>query len=222
VSSIDDLTRLCAPPDAPPEANWSAAEESALGRSLPRDYKELAATYGPGSFCDFIHVYHPSGSLTGPLAVSVQEQLQRDWDQGTFPVPYDPRHLLVAGVTDNGNYLFWITEPESEPDAWRIAINEARGPEWYTFNGTLTEFLTAVLNGELDVPLFPKDVLYGGATFTPSRRDSGTPLSVPVGRSFDTNSIREWARANGYEVPFRGRIPAAVRDAWERATQGGE
>ncbi|MFJ8018576.1 histone-like nucleoid-structuring protein Lsr2 [Streptomyces sp. NPDC096339] len=30
--------------------------------------------------------------------------------------------------------------------------------------------------------------------------------------------MREWARANGYQVPLRGRIPAEVLDAWQRAT----
>jgi hypothetical protein len=29
--------------------------------------------------------------------------------------------------------------------------------------------------------------------------------------------IREWARANGHEVPDRGRIPAEVRSAYESA-----
>jgi hypothetical protein len=29
--------------------------------------------------------------------------------------------------------------------------------------------------------------------------------------------IREWARANGYEVPDRGRIPADVREAYDAA-----
>jgi hypothetical protein len=219
VSTIDDLTRLCPPPSAPPAVDWTAAER-ALGRPLPQDYKDLAAAYGPGSFSNFLHVYHPSGSLTGSLASSVQEQLQRDRDQGTFPVPHDPRHLLVAGVTDNGNYLFWITEPASEPDAWRIAINEARGHDWYTFDGTLTDLLTALLRGELHVPLFPTDVLHRGATFTPSRQGCTVQPAPRAGRSVDTNTIREWARANGYEVPERGRIPAAVRDAWQRATQG--
>ncbi|WP_253915874.1 histone-like nucleoid-structuring protein Lsr2 [Streptomyces sp. NRRL S-31] len=28
---------------------------------------------------------------------------------------------------------------------------------------------------------------------------------------------RNWARANGYDVPIRGRIPAEVRHAWELA-----
>ena len=29
--------------------------------------------------------------------------------------------------------------------------------------------------------------------------------------------VREWARANGHEVPDRGRIPADVREAFEAA-----
>ncbi|MGW0423256.1 Lsr2 family DNA-binding protein [Streptomyces sp. NPDC003015] len=41
-----------------------------------------------------------------------------------------------------------------------------------------------------------------------------------MGRSVDTNAIREWARVSGHEVPDRGRVPAALRDAWERAIQG--
>jgi hypothetical protein len=82
VRSIDDLIRLC----PPPAVNWTAAVNT-LGRPLPRDYKERAATYGPGSFCNFLHVYHPAGGLTGPLAASVQEQLQRERDQGTVNPP---------------------------------------------------------------------------------------------------------------------------------------
>jgi hypothetical protein len=30
-------------------------------------------------------------------------------------------------------------------------------------------------------------------------------------------NIREWAAANGFEVPARGRIPAPVREAYESA-----
>ncbi|MDT0485317.1 Lsr2 family DNA-binding protein [Streptomyces doebereineriae] len=106
-----------------------------------------------------------------------------------------------------------LTEPESEPDTWRIAINEARGHDWYTFDGTLTDLLTDLLSGELHIPLFPPDILHEGATFTPSRRDDAAPLTPPASRSVDTNTIREWARATGYDVPDRGRIPAAIREA---------
>ena len=30
--------------------------------------------------------------------------------------------------------------------------------------------------------------------------------------------IRDWARRNGIDVPDRGRIPASIRQAWERST----
>ena len=30
--------------------------------------------------------------------------------------------------------------------------------------------------------------------------------------------VREWARANGYDVPDRGRIPSEVRQAYEAAS----
>ncbi|WP_411112028.1 histone-like nucleoid-structuring protein Lsr2 [Streptomyces sp. c-19] len=31
-----------------------------------------------------------------------------------------------------------------------------------------------------------------------------------------SSAIRAWARAHGYEVPDRGRIPAEILDAWQR------
>ncbi|MGW0920402.1 histone-like nucleoid-structuring protein Lsr2 [Streptomyces sp. NPDC002755] len=34
----------------------------------------------------------------------------------------------------------------------------------------------------------------------------------------DSGSIREWARQNGYDVNDRGRVPASVREAYEKAT----
>ncbi|MDX3055278.1 Lsr2 family protein [Streptomyces sp. NE06-03E] len=39
----------------------------------------------------------------------------------------------------------------------------------------------------------------------------------PAGASpRETGTIRSWARARGYDVPPRGRIPLEVREAWER------
>ncbi|WP_425579029.1 Lsr2 family DNA-binding protein [Streptomyces echinatus] len=37
----------------------------------------------------------------------------------------------------------------------------------------------------------------------------------------DVNAIRTWARANGYDVPPRCRLPAKVRAAWERGHPDG-
>jgi hypothetical protein len=36
-------------------------------------------------------------------------------------------------------------------------------------------------------------------------------------RSADAAAVRQWARENGYDVPARGRIPGAVREAFTAA-----
>lgn len=52
-----------------------------------------------------------------------------------------------------------------------------------------------------------------------SRRGAGSSATgLRAARSAgreDLSAIRSWARANGYQVSDRGRIPAEVRQAWE-------
>ncbi|MBM9461058.1 Lsr2 family protein [Nocardioides sp. zg-536] len=48
----------------------------------------------------------------------------------------------------------------------------------------------------------------GGAKRAKSGGDAGGPSA---------KDVREWARANGFEVPDRGRIPADVREAYDKA-----
>ncbi|MEV7282994.1 hypothetical protein AB0O01_00220 [Streptomyces sp. NPDC093252] len=83
-------------------------------------------------------------------------------------MPYDPDHLFACGVTSNGEYLFWTTEPGNKPTRWQIAVNEARGPVWFTHDGTTTNFLASVLTGWIQVPQFSADLLQTPPAFTPS------------------------------------------------------
>jgi hypothetical protein len=46
----------------------------------------------------------------------------------------------------------------------------------------------------------------------PGKRGIGKPKS-----GSSPAEIRDWAKANGYDVPHRGRIPAEVRDAFSAA-----
>ncbi|MFD3565935.1 histone-like nucleoid-structuring protein Lsr2 [Streptomyces sp. NPDC058667] len=224
MTTTDDLLRLCPPPTATPVVNWPAVEQS-LGMRLPSDYKQLADAYGPGSFCGFLHLYHPLAptdwvNLTGPTPTTIRRQLQHDHDSGTHPVPHDPQQLFAMGVTDNGEYLFWIQEPENTPDEWNIAVNEARGPRWYTHQGGITDFLLTIFTGREHVPLFPGDLLDQGISFTPSRAATSRQQPHPkqlAGGSMSSEEIRTWARAHGYEVNDRGRIPSAIIDAYKQA-----
>ncbi|MFE5592943.1 histone-like nucleoid-structuring protein Lsr2 [Streptomyces sp. NPDC056549] len=229
MTSIDRLTDLCPPPPTALSTNWSSTEQ-ALGMQLPTDYKQIADTYGPGAFCGFLHLYHPYAptqwtSLTGPMSATIRTQLQHDRDSGTHPVPHDPRHLFAIGVTDNGEYLFWLTEPADAPEKWTIAGTEARGPRWFTYAGGLADFLTAVLSGCETVPLFPDSLLAQGVFFSPTTAaptstSVGTAAQPPAGMTADSRDIRAWARANGYDVPDRGRIPVAILEAWENPGNG--
>ncbi|MEU3605678.1 histone-like nucleoid-structuring protein Lsr2 [Streptomyces sp. NPDC035033] len=225
MTSLEDLTRLVPPPASPPPTDWNVIE-SLLQTPLPDDYKQLTDTYGPGVFCDFVHLYHPHGAtewvdLTGPMPARLRRQLVADRDSGTCPVPHDPENLFALAVTDNGNRLFWITTPGEEPDAWRIAVDQADGRAWYTHDGNLTSFLVALLSGHVRAPVFPDGLLGNGAFFTPARpADDGPPATPnPAGATTSREVIRQWARSQGYDVPDRGRVPGHVIQAWERAAE---
>ena len=47
------------------------------------------------------------------------------------------------------------------------------------------------------------------------RRGSSSSSSAPLGPS--AREVRDWARSNGFKVPDRGRIPAEVREAFDKA-----
>ncbi|MER6404257.1 histone-like nucleoid-structuring protein Lsr2 [Streptomyces viridosporus] len=223
MTDLAALTRLCPPPEQTVGIRWDTIEAD-LGMPLPQDYKQLADRYGPGVFNDYLCLFHPHGvtefvNLTGPMPGRIRAQLRKDHEQGTHPVPHDPDKLFVCGSTDNGEYLFWITDPATGPDRWHIAVNEARGPRWFTYDGPLTVFLTSVLSGQIQVPQFPHSLLDAPARFTPSHPALWKPELPCDVQPVDTATIRSWARANGYAVPSRGRVPRTVREAWARANR---
>lgn len=38
-----------------------------------------------------------------------------------------------------------------------------------------------------------------------------------AGAGTDTSEVRKWAKANGYEVSERGRVPANIKEAYDKA-----
>ncbi|MFI9206151.1 Lsr2 family protein [Streptomyces sp. NPDC053048] len=45
----------------------------------------------------------------------------------------------------------------------------------------------------------------------------GKARAVAAGGTQDTAKIRAWAKENGYNVNDRGRVPAEIREAYEKA-----
>ncbi|MBO8189561.1 histone-like nucleoid-structuring protein Lsr2 [Streptomyces spirodelae] len=50
-----------------------------------------------------------------------------------------------------------------------------------------------------------------------SSRGKGSRTGSASGSSQDTAKIRAWAKEQGYEVNDRGRVPASIREAYEKA-----
>ncbi len=74
---------------------------------------------------------------------------------------------LPWGVTANGDWGYWITDPPADPDAWGIAVSVDRGPDWFRHPGPLTRFLVDILDGSTKVPFFPDDFPSDRPTFVP-------------------------------------------------------
>lgn len=170
MTSLDDLVRLVPPPSEPvlDPVDW-AALEGRLGTRLPADYKALCATYGAGRFDDFLTVHRPvSRFLTVDLAFQARrkdeilEHLRRH-----EPVPYPRGQLTAVGGTDNGDTVYWVRRPRTDPDAWTITGNGARNTRWPEFPGGLVAFLHAVLSRTVRFPIFPSGFPRGEPAFTP-------------------------------------------------------
>ncbi|RKN42938.1 histone-like nucleoid-structuring protein Lsr2 [Streptomyces hoynatensis] len=57
----------------------------------------------------------------------------------------------------------------------------------------------------------------GGGRAARGRGGRAAAPSGGTGGSQDTAKIRAWAKENGYEVNDRGRVPANIREAYEKA-----
>lgn len=227
MTALTALTALCPPPAVvPPAPGWSQVEDT-LGTGLPQDYKELITTYGPGQFCGFITLYQPHApgeraDLTGPMPARLRGQIEeaRQAARHAWPLPHSPKNLFAMGVTGNGDHLFWVTQPAGTPDEWTVAVNEALRAPWFTYNGPLAAFLVSVLSGTTGIPMFPKDLLDHGPAFTPSILRSSAPAAAATQAPVSTRTIRDWANANGYDLPERGRIPIEIIEAWKQENPG--
>ena len=52
------------------------------------------------------------------------------------------------------------------------------------------------------------------ASWISDARKAGRPGTRPAGRKPDYGPIREWARANGYTIGDKGRVPQQIQDAY--------
>lgn len=165
---LESLIRMCPPgPRAGDPVDWAALEES-LGFELPGDYKELTAAYPPGLFGDFLSVIcpvYPVPTVDLRAQIEAAQLTLRILLRAGHELPCDRSLLVPVCTTENGNRVFWMRDPLTEPDRWPLVVNEPRGPEWSRFDGGIVEFLVGVLSGTTRIDVFPEDYPWDKPTF---------------------------------------------------------
>ena len=171
-SAVNGLKLLIPPATAPlSEVDWDDIKRR-LGRPLPLDYMRLVETYGRGSFDGFLWVLQPL--RTNQYLDLVQQhrvrldalRTLRDAGEAVpFSVRESAEELVPWAVTDNGDVCYWVTSVSDDPNRWSVAVNEARGPRWLSFELSATEFLVGILSGDVRVDVFPDDFPSDTPTF---------------------------------------------------------
>lgn len=63
--------------------------------------------------------------------------------------------LIPLGVTDNGDYLFWVFNSEIDSSSWSTAMVSSRSPDVEYFNCGLVSLLEKILNGSIKAKSLP-------------------------------------------------------------------
>jgi hypothetical protein len=131
VTALDELAGLIPPPDEPPApVAWDG--------DYPADYRALVERYGAANLGG-LQLLVP-GHENRYLDLLRQIKPQR----AALPAdgPYPPERLLPWGIDEAGNVVWWLTDGD-----WPVVANEARGFEWYRYEGGAVTFLVAILSG---------------------------------------------------------------------------
>jgi hypothetical protein len=171
--TIENLVRVAPPPAAPSEAfvgDWGPIER-AVGTALPADLKEFARLYGSGEFMEFMWIAVPWASDHGAEYARWVGQACGIFHEVPMPCPLwpDAGGLFPAGVTSNGDQIFWL--PRGDPESWRIAVwdrGRLEGEELEIFDCDLTDFLAGLVTGAITPKAFPDDFLPCDHLFQPS------------------------------------------------------
>jgi hypothetical protein len=131
VNALDELAALIPPPaDPPPAVDWD--------RDYPEDYRALVELYGAANLggLQLLVPGHENRFL------DLLRQVERQRTALPAVAPYPPERLLPWGIDEAGNVAWWLTEGD-----WPVVANEARGFDWYRYEGGAVAFLVAILSG---------------------------------------------------------------------------
>ncbi|MEV0362693.1 hypothetical protein [Nocardia fusca] len=151
---------LGVPPYRGAPTDWEAAGQ-ALGATIPRDFRTLVDAFGPGMIGNDTLLLQPYATDQDYDQVLIHQERMRGleitWEDETHSPPEfraKPAIFDEPGVrpvlwacSGLGFYLYWVARPDTDPAAWQIAFESARGEDWQFHSGTATSFLLRLLRG---------------------------------------------------------------------------
>lgn len=162
--SIHKLVTILAAPVPPSESGkgmkWPLFEDNL---SFPSDYIDFINEYGSGRIADFIVIFNPFSKNEDVNFFDQYKFILEDLnyliesDKNYYKYQLYPKDngLIPLGVTDNGDYIFWVVKSKDNSDLWGTAIIPARSPEVEYFEGGLTNFLESLLDNKVKCKSFP-------------------------------------------------------------------
>ncbi|MCG8916360.1 hypothetical protein L6E12_11220 [Actinokineospora sp. PR83] len=135
--------------------DWQAVE-SALGLTLPSDYKAIVEALPDGVFRADFRLIRPDGDdYLGYSRYRLEDMRQwRTSEPERFPYPIYPEEEGVLPVAQGaGNaFIFWqVVEP---PTTWRLIVTDEEFTHWSEFDGGLVDFLVELSDAPSDQPKF--------------------------------------------------------------------
>lgn len=131
------------------ECDWTALE-SALGTSLPTDWKELFVRFGPGSFSSYVFALQNGEGMDSVLHHwrTLRRKSQEDpgWMARYF-TPfrlYDPTEgsgLIMWGRSETGGRFYWLADSSADPATWPVVARPMWGEPWHRLGISASEFI---------------------------------------------------------------------------------
>lgn len=172
--SISQLKSILTPPALPNEngneEHWPLIDGKI---KFPEDYIEFISSYGTGRIADFIALLNPFAK-NDDLNFFEQKKLiiedfnyliQEDSDYYKYNLYPKPDGLLPVGITDNGDYLFWVVNDMEDSNSWKTAIAASRSPDVEFFNENITTLIYGILSKSLNPDSLPDNFPYKKIAF---------------------------------------------------------
>jgi hypothetical protein len=128
--------------------------EAATG-SLPADYKEFVAGYGPGIIGDFLNLLHPqSATLDMFETIALMAPLYQELVPATLPYPVFPAEdgMVQWASTAEGDACFLVPGVEG---TWRIGVWFRQWAQWEEYEESVPVWLLRQAEGSLIIPGLP-------------------------------------------------------------------